>query len=68
MPLIIIFILAWVIGAVFMAVYDMIMDTITVCHIQDITHCKTEYSPAALADAVAKAKAAEDEEGKVQEK
>merc|ERR1711871_404052 len=66
-PLIIVFILAWVIGAVFMAVYDMIMDTITVCHIQDISHCDTEYSPASLSEQVKQAKEAADEEGKVQE-
>jgi hypothetical protein len=58
LPLVIIFILSWVIGTIFMDVYDMIMDCLTVCYIQDTAKCDQAYAPPGLCDQDRKAKEA----------
>lgn len=50
LPLLIIFILSWVIGTVFLDVYDMIMDSLTVCYIQDTDKCEQIYAPPSLSE------------------
>jgi len=67
LPLLIIFILSWVIGTIFMDVYDMIMDSLTVCYIRDTEKCNQAYAPPGLSEQDEQAKKAAKEGSKKDE-